>query len=731
MQPRLLIVSNRLPVSVKKTDGKLEFFPSSGGLATGLSSYANNKRTRWIGWPGIPTDDLSQADTRKITRELQKYNCAPVFLTKKQVNDFYNGYSNSILWPLFHRQEVTEDALKKRERYWKAYRQVNEAFASAVGKFMSPKTTIWVHDYQLLLLPAMLRDRAADAKLGFFLHIPFPEPERFETLKHGEELLVGILGADLVGFHTDSYAQNFLHTSANYELGVVGSHKLIMADRVVRALDFPMGIDYKKFSQATKRRAVKQELRKLEEKYRGKKVILTVDRLDPSKGIRERVVAYQTLLRENPHLHKKVVMSMLAVPSRTEIAAYQKLKDDVERLVDDINREFGTRTWTPVDYVFDSMPFEQLSALYQRADVAFIAPLRDGMNLVAKEYVASQANKQGILILSETAGAAEELKDAIMVNHNEPKSLVRGLTRALNMRPQELRQRTTKMQEILSSGNVHVWAGNFMKTLQQSGSAASQRAHSLQTGRNRAQLVSAYKKAESRLIMLDYDGVLAPFHAKPEEAAPAAGVVEALQQLGKKPDTTLVVTSGRTKDDLVKWLGKTPVTLIAEHGSFLRPAGKSRWQSLHEPSEHEWKDIVRLLLEEYTERTPGSFVEEKSTAMVWHFRAAKPYAAQKNLVILRRLLKPLVKPFGLQVKSGHMILEIRETGTDKGTAALRFLDPEPEFCLVIGDDYTDEDMFAVMPDSAYTVKVGSGRTIAKYRARKLGEVVELLEKLAS
>jgi trehalose 6-phosphate synthase/phosphatase len=725
MSPSLIIVSNRLPVSVKKTpEGELEFYPSIGGLATGLASYATNKHNKWIGWPGVASEEVNEKEKQEITDELAKHNCYPVFLTKKQLDDYYNGYSNSILWPLFHDVPIAAATMKNRAQYWSAYRKVNAAFADTALALSTKGSRIWVHDYQLLLLPALLRKERPNDKIGFFLHIPFPPLDGFSKLDYADALLAGMLGADLLGFHTEGYVKNFLEGCQHYDMGLLGHKEVILPERVVRVTDFPMGIDYTKWTKAAKTKAVRTELAKFRVKYLGLKVILTVDRLDPTKGLVERAAAYKEFLVRNPGLRGKVVMVMLAVPSRTEIDAYKKLRIKLESLVDDINATFGTRTWQPVDYLYQSMPFEQLTALYQRADVAFIAPLRDGMNLVAKEYLASQTNRKGVLVLSKTAGAAQELKDAVMVDPARPSSLVRGLTKALAMPEKELKERVGSMQDLISTATVQNWAGNFMKSLKQAGNLETIRTPSLNSARRKA-IVAAFRAADSRLLFLDYDGVLAPLTDNPDKARPSKEIKKTLSKLAKA--AKIVIVSGRNKDDLEEWLGDLPIALVAEHGAFTRDAGKKRWYT--NETDVQWKDRVLPILEKYAALTPGASVEVKDSALVWHNRNAKTYYAQKHLFILKRLLGPLGKTYKLSVQQGNKILEIRPLHIDKGRAILHRLEDRTEFVLAIGDDYTDEDMFDSLPPHAMTIKVGRGRTGARYRAQNVAEVMDLLKKL--
>lgn len=752
MAQPVVIVSNRLPISVKKVDGRLEFYPSVGGLATGLASYVNDRRNKWIGWPGIASDDLSEAERQQIAVELRKSNCYPVFLKQKQLDDFYNGYSNSILWPLFHDMPAH---LEDHDKYWKAYKAVNASFAGVVLALSEPRSTIWVHDYQLMLVPALIKAVRLKAKIGFFLHIPFPSAEHFASIPSAKQLLGGVLGADLVGMHIRSYTDNFLAACASLTKSIVDDGQVIHGAYSTRVTDFPMGIDYDRFTKARDLAAVKRELKKHQRKYKGLKVILTVDRMEPSKGLVERLEAYHEFLRRTPALRGKVIMVMLAVPSRTDVKEYIELRQQVEALIDKTTRQFGTRKWQPVDYMFTAIPVESVTALYQVADVAFITPLRDGMNLVAKEYIASKPKHDGVLILSSTAGAAQELTDALLVNPTLRESLVRALNDAIGMPKGELKQRLSAMHKHIATNTVQSWASGFMKSLQQP-LPGNQRLTRALTHDRELDIIEVFKRARHPVVLLDYDGVLAPHVMTPSRATPTKSLDRILAKLTEHNDIDVAVISGRSQEELTEWLGNLPVSLVAEHGAMMRfaaePAISGRrssstgqrsrklaagcWKRITNVSPA-WQDDVQPILEKYAANTPGASVEVKNFSLVWHYRGASPYYSQKHLVILRRLLRPLARQYGLGVYNGNKILEIKPLDVNKGTAVQQLLagfaadtSPSIDFILCIGDDYTDEDMFEALPASSYTIKVGRGYTTARYRTTGVEEVQSLLKKLA-
>ncbi len=722
----VVIVSNRLPISVSKVDGKLEFSSSIGGLATGLASVTTAGNSMWIGWPGIADEDLTQQDKKLIRERLLKDNCYPVFLRKKLVEDYYNEYSNRILWPLFHELAVT---IKPTKRIWDAYRKANQLFAEEVIRLASPSSTIWVHDYQLLLVPELLRNAWPTSKIGFFLHIPFPAPEVMKHLPHAIHLTFGLLGADLLGFHTKGYSNNFLAYCKESNIGTVMERKVALVKRLVRVAEFPIGIDYAKFAHATKRRRVQLEVARLRWKYRGKKVIVAFDRLDPTKGFLERLRAYRTLLREHPELHKKILLVMVANPSRTSVPEYMHLKESVEKMVTEINAKFATGNWKPIEYQYTTMGYEKIAALFSRADVGFIVPIRDGMNLVTKEYIASQQRAPGVLVLSETAGSAEELKMAVMVNPQKQRSIVDGLYKALMMKPHELRRRLVGMQKHLARFTADKWAQSFLNTLQKTYAAPTIRRTLTLNAKREKTMLQAYDKATHRLLLLDYDGVLQSFRKHPSQASPDKRVMRLLGKLSEDTRNTIVIISGRDRIDLAEWFGKLPIALAAEHGALFRRRGGKHWHvtSSANPS---WKQDVFTLFAQYTADTPGSFIEQKEWAIAWHYRNASNYYSQKSLVNIKRLLRPILSQYGLVIKDGHKVIEVVPQDVNKARIAQEWLIHDHDFVLAIGDDTTDEDMFtAIPPNSGYSIKVGPGRTAATYRLPNVASVHRLLSKL--
>ena len=545
---RLLIVSNRLPVSVVKTKRGLRFQSSVGGLATCLRTFYKSYDATWIGWPGINLEEIKN-ETNTVEARLQAESCHPVSLSEEDIEDYYHGFSNNTIWPLFHYfpQNATYS-----EDLWQAYKRVNKTFADTVVGLYQDDDIIWVHDYQLMMLPQLLRQRLPKAKIGFFLHIPFPSFEIFRMLPWRREILEGLLGADLVGFHIYDYVSHFLdsiHNLLGYE-ATLG--QITFADRTVKAEMFPMGIDYKHYSNAPLRSKVQTEASKFQTQLGDSKVILSIDRLDYTKGILQRLAAYNLLLERNREHREKLVLVMVVVPSRIEVEQYTLLKRQVDELVGDINSKYSTIGWTPIWYLYRTLPFNSLIALYSMANIALVTPIRDGMNLVAKEYLATKTDGKGVLILSETAGAARELGEAIIVNVNNQEEIVQALEWALAVPEEEQIEVNRIMQKRLQRYNVKRWAEEFIDRLLQTKKLQEEVEIKMLSHEARDELISDFTKSNQRLIILDYDGTLVPFSGRPEWARPGNEVTGLLKELAGDSRNEVILISGRIKDTMEK-----------------------------------------------------------------------------------------------------------------------------------------------------------------------------------
>jgi trehalose 6-phosphate synthase/phosphatase len=724
--PRVLIVANRLPITVRPTETGVEVQKSSGGLATGLLRPHEQSGGLWIGWSGAP-DQLSQQQQSQFDEQLSALRLVAVPLTADQISRYYEGYSNGVLWPLFH---YLLDQIPLHVRDWEPYVEVNERFADIVAQHYQSGDLIWVHDYQLLLVPGLLRQRLPEARIGFFLHIPFPSEELFRTLPERDRLLRGLLGADLVGFHTPTYLRHFA-ASLTQILGLtVEIDRVQLPDREVRLGVFPMGIDSETFTALAEDPAVQAESRAL----RGDgsvKLLVGVDRLDYTKGIPRRLLSYERMLQTHPDLRERVRLVQVAVPSRTGVEAYQEFRSLVDGLVGRINGDFATPNWVPVHYIFRGLSERELVALYRAADVMLVTPLRDGMNLVAKEFVAARTDGDGVLVLSEFAGASWELPEAIQVNPYDVEGTAESCYRALMMPPSERRTRLEPLRARVETYDVHRWAATFLEQLesitrpQPSSRRAPANAHAA-----RQALQSRLRDSEDLLALLDYDGTLVPYTATPELARPDPVLIELLGELASRPRTEVHVVSGRARETLERWLGSLPIALHAEHGFWSRRLGSSEWVATGEVG-GTWREPALAILREVTARTPGSLIEVKAVALAWHYRMADREAGARRANELRLHLTQLLSNQPVEILAGHKVIEIRPHGIHKG----RIVPPLPPerlavtTVLAIGDDRTDEDLFDALPPEAITIRVGPGPTQARFRVDGVPAVRALLHTL--
>jgi len=721
---RLIIVANRLPLNTTRRAGKLYFQPSPGGLAAGLQSLPESSERLWLGWPGMTNEKLKAEDKEQIREQLAEVDCRPVFLSRSQMEGYYQGFSNKTVWPLFHyfpRRVFYEN------RFWKTYQQVNKVFCEEVMKIVKPGDSIWVHDYQLMLLPGFLRRKLPDSSIGFFLHIPWPSFELFRLLPWREKILNGLLGADLIGFHTYDYVRHFFSSVSRiirleHTLGDVN-----VANRVVKVDAFPLGIDYEKYSQAIKDPAVEKEAKKVKSKIGKRKIILSIDRLDYSKGIIERLEAFDLFLCKNPEYRGKVTLIMVAVPTRTSVEDYKELRSRLEQLVGRVNGEYASMGYMPVWYLYRSLPFNELSALYNVSDVALVTPLRDGMNLIAKEYIAAKEGKPGVLVVSEMTGAACELGEALVVNSCDKAAIVHAIKEALEMPVAEQFERNKGMQERLRRYNVSRWSHDFLGTLSGIKETQKQMSAKRLTNSMAENLAADYRKNKKRLFLLDYDGTLVGFKGKPAEAGPDDEIIALLSSLSKDPKNKVVIISGRDKAALEDWLGHIGTALVAEHGGWIRDEN-GEWQS-PVPFDMSWKKSIRPILELYSDRTPGSTVEEKNFSLVWHYRRADPGLAYVRGQELKMALVNLTENLDVGVFEGNKILEVKSHVVNKGWATEHWLaDGDWDFVLAAGDDYTDEEMFGVLSEKAYSVKVGFAASKAKFNVDSVEDIRRLLKR---
>jgi trehalose 6-phosphate synthase/phosphatase len=703
----LVIASNRLPISLSLTDGAFTTERTSGGLVSALRGLQGPHR--WIGWPGGLVPDEIQAD---VAASLAKDGLFPVFLSAEEQEDFYGRICNDSIWPLFH---YLPDRFSFAQSAWERYVEVNERFVDTIVDQCPPGARVWVHDFHLMLVPAALRRRRPDVSIGFFLHIPFPSSELYRVLPAREDVLRGLLGADYISFHTGDYARHF-RSSCLRVLGLDSQPDVVEFEgRLVGVGVDPIGIDINAFGTTLADPDTARDFAELDKRYAGQRLVLGVDRLDYTKGIPQKLRAFERFLEQDPERAKTTTMLQVLVPSRLEGAEYRAQRDEIELQVAHVNGRFGQPGRTPVEYFHRSLPDSELAALYRRADVLAVTPLRDGMNLVAQEFVLCQTAApdldgrwRGGLVLSELAGAANVLSGALLVNPWDDMDIAARLVEALDFDPAERRRRLELMAGRVNELDCRRWAERFLSRLARHARQTPERPRMRSLDPvARERVVQRAVRARRRTLLLDYDGTLRELASHPELAAPSSELLTILEALCNLPETDVHIVSGRTRKTLESWLGALPVHLCAEHGYFACPPG-GPWRKLFDV-DLSWMPRVERLLRAVAADVPGTLVERKTSSVAWHYRQAEPeygtWRAREVLVAVEQLLQGVPA----EILRGHRVLEVRARGVNKG-AYVSALFPNGKqtshFVLAAGDDRTDLDLYGALPPASVAVYVG-------------------------
>lgn len=718
---KLYIISNRLPVKATSEDDIFVFSRSEGGLATGLDSLHTNYEKHWIGWPGMCID--KDEDQQEVTAKLEELNFHPVFLSPDHYENYYEGYSNSTVWPLRH---YFFAYTQYKNCFWQAYQQVNALFCEEVCRLVEPGDLVWVQDYQLMLLPGMLRKARPEINIGYFHHIPFPSYELFRILPERAEILEGLLGADFIAFHTPDYMRHFISAAERVLHVDFKLDEVQLGNRVVRVDALPMGINYDLYHNASLESKTRKAIDHTRKLFGNHKLILSVDRLDYSKGILHRLKGFSAFLEHHPKYHGKVTLAMVIVPSRDHVGHYAELKTKIDEEIGSINGHYSTMDWTPVCYFYHGFAFEELAAMYHVADIALVTPLRDGMNLVAKEYIAAKRDNLGVLILSEMAGAAVEMPDALLINPNDTAQIEQAICMALEMPEQEQRKRIERMQTVISFQTVDKWASDFVRELNDISRKNEAFRQKQITASDMTAIKLHYDNAHKRLILLDYDGTLVPLKPRPEDAVPTEELLGLLKNLAADVSNHVVINSGRDHLTLDKWLGKLPLSFAAEHGAFYKENGV--WHK-HSNSP-KWSDELLNILRLFVKKTPGSCLEEKQTGLAWHYREVDAWLGSLRAQQLVNALITTCTRQNLQIMQGNKVIEIKSPHHTKGSEVNRLLQRgNYNFILAMGDDTTDDDMFQALPADAQTIKIGHASESARYNLPSQSTVLPLLQSL--
>ncbi|TYG71395.1 hypothetical protein ES288_D05G392500v1 [Gossypium darwinii] len=680
---RLLVVANRLPVSaVRRGEDSWSLDISAGGLVSALLGVKQFE-ARWIGWAGVNVPD--EIGQKALTKALAEKRCIPVFLDEEIVHQYYNGYCNNILWPLFHYlglpQEDRLATTRSFQSQFAAYKKANQMFADVVNAHYEEGDVVWCHDYHLMYLPECLKKYNTKMKVGWFLHTPFPSSEIHRTLPSRYELLRSVLAADLVGFHTYDYARHFVSACTRI-LGLEGTPEGVEDQgKLTRVAAFPIGIDSDRFIRALELPQVQEHIKELKERFSGRKVMLGVDRLDMIKGIPQKLLAFEKFLEENPYWRDKVVLLQIAVPTRTDVPEYQKLTSQVHEIVGRINGRFGTLTAVPIHHLDCSLDFHALCALYAVTDVALVTSLRDGMNLVSYEFVACQEAKKGVLVLSEFAGAAQSLgAGAVLVNPWNITEVAASIGQALNMPAEEREKRHCHNFHHVTEHTAQEWAETFVSELNDTVVEAQLRSSKVPPELPQNDAMECYLLSSNRLGFnttltepVDTPGSRGD-QIKEMELKLHPALREPLTALCNDPKTTIVVLSGSDRCVLDKNFGEYNLWLAAENGMFLRHTKGDWMTTMPEQLNLEWIDSVKHVFEYFTERTPRSHFDFRDTSLVWNYKYADiEFGRLQARDMLQHLWTGPISNASVDVVQGSRSVEVRAVGVTKGAAIDRIL----------------------------------------------------------
>ncbi|KAL7310863.1 hypothetical protein PS15m_010305 [Mucor circinelloides] len=711
-----------------------------------LDSLKKDYRTLYIGGTGtilshhnknhvIDPASISDSDKESLRHLLRtKHDMAPVFIDDKLSSGHYEGYSKQVLWPLMH-YLMWSDSVDEVS-FWDDYVQVNQIFANQVIANYQEGDIIWVHDYHLMLVPQMIRHALPNAPVGLFVHTPFPSSEIFRCLPHRKEVLLGILGANVVAFQTYNYARHFASNCTRI-LGYEYTPSGILANGLLIQIEiYPIGIDVERTRYHCHRPGVAPKAKAIRERYAGKKIIIGRDKLDPVKGVLQKLEAFETFLTDFPAWRDKVVLIQVTSPG---VLGAIELENKASEIVARINAKFGSLESTPVNMFNQHIDRDEYYALLEVADIGLVTPIIDGMNTASFEYVVAQEQHHSPLILSEFTGTANSMGAAVIVNPWNCKEVARAIEECLSMSEEEKTLKYQQLSQFVTSHTAAYWARSLVKGLLNGPKNNWGTTTPLDVSRVQAE----YNNRRKRALFFDYDGTLVPICQNPEDAKPSQQVIDVLIKLCKDPNNVVWIVSGRSQDYLENWLGHIPnLGLSSEHGCFIRDPNSTTWVSLVENLDMSWKDDVKEVFEYYTERTPGSFIEEKECALTWHYRKADPkYGAFQARELQNHLEQNVVGKLPVECLVGKMNVEVRPSLVNKGVIIKRAItqNPDIEFMFCAGDDRTDEDMFRILERMdlggfqmiQFTIIVGSvdRKTLAGWKLDSCQDLLDVLQVL--
>ncbi|KAI8066372.1 glycosyltransferase family 20-domain-containing protein [Gongronella butleri] len=655
-------------------------------------------------------DLYTEQETYDLVQQLyHQYNCAPLFLDDESVNGHYYGYCKTMLWPLFNYilwSDATDGRIERKQ--WEIYKRVNQEYADMVLKHYRTGDTVWIHDYHLLLVPAMVREKLPNARIGLFLHSSFPSSEIFRVCPKREEILKGMLGANLVGFQTYANSRHFISNCTRL-LGFESTPDGVKWEgHFCQVCTFPIGIDVEDVQARRTSAGVVPKIQAIAEMYQGKRILVARDKLDIVKGVLQKLAAFEKLLNDYPEWRNNVVL--IQVTDSQEGGNDKKdIDHKVSEMVARINGTFGSLEFTPVHHYHHQILSDEYYALLSIADVALVTANRDGMSTVSLEYIMCQQENHGPLILSELTGTASSLSSALMVNPWDYRGVARAIHDALVMPPEEKASRHAQLLSHVKKHTASFWAHSFVKALAHTHSLSEQTSYTPLL--KPEYLREKYAASKKRLLCFDYDGTLTPICQNPGDAVPSKAMLDALTTLCQDPGNCVWVISGRDEHALDTWLGGVPnLGLSAEHGSFIKFPNTNRWVNIAEDLDMSWKNDVLEIFSYYTERTTGSFIEHKRCALTWHYRLADPEYGAFQAKECQNHLETALAKLPVEVLAGKKNLEVRPKSINKGEIVRRLLvlhEAIFDFAMCCGDDRTDEDMFKALER---TTRIQDGRS---------------------
>ncbi|ORY92359.1 glycosyltransferase family 20-domain-containing protein [Syncephalastrum racemosum] len=703
-------------------------------MYSGLDSLKPKYDTLYIGSTGnimsnhsdhVPSEEIREEERNSLGSLLfLKHQMIPIFLDDKLAHGHYEGYCKQVLWPLLH--YVMWDETVDEKKFWEAYVAVNRIFADTVADHYREGDQIWIHDYHLLLVPQMLREKLPNAPIGNFIHTPFVSSEIFRCLPRRKDILQGMLGSNLIAFQTYNYARHFASNCTRI-LGYEYTPAGVDANGTIVSLGIhPIGIDADRTRRNCKRPGVMPKIKAMQQKFKGKKIIVGRDKLDPVKGIFQKLESFEKFLTEYPEWKDQVVLIQVTAPG---VINAPKLDVKLAEIINRINSKFGSLEFTPVQHFHQHIDRDEYYALLTVADIMLVTPTADGMNTTGLEYVVAQEanSEKGSLILSEFTGTARSLSAATIINPYDYAEISSAINDCLKMSADEKESKLQQLDKFVSCHTASYWAVSLVRDLLYSCARQSHWGPTALLEEDRVKV--EYNAARKRLLFFDYDGTLTPICDKPDDAVPSKKTLEALEGLCKDPHNTVWVVSGRDQGTLDKWLGHIPnLGLSSEHGCFIKDPNTGKWTSMIDQIDMAWKDDVEEVFKYYTERTPGSFVENKRGAVTWHYRTADPkFGAFQAKECQNHLEQSIISKMPVETLVGKKTLEVRPMTINKGEVIKRAMSFQPDagFVLCAGDDKTDEDMFRVLGKMKrggvnqiiFTVTIGPAdkRTLARWR----------------